>query len=537
MDAALGPLLCLQSMPGTGGGRGVFAKHDIGTINPGTLLLREQALIAMPVDRQEQEHLHLALARAIISHPDRENLLAATAPLHPTTLADLQPDMLSELRAQHAQDVASLQALLEGGPSQPLTADSLLRLMLVMRFNAHYSGLYLASEMFNHACNPNCIKLLMRRSADVAESEIRAVRPIHAGKECCISYLNPPLQSRTRRKAHLERQHFFLPAMPAPPTSAQQQQQEQQQQQQAPQQPMPQGPAVPQGPAMSAPASSAQQQQQQQPQQPMPQTSSEQELKQPSLQVDHSRASRAPPKKSQRATPPPLPVPSNTFPAEMEAWRGEGDPAQQAADLEAIEQGLDDAEALLVAAQARLSAKRVRKGNASEAAGQVARVLRDGEALVQRASQLLHPRHVVLARAHALLVDACATILAASIQGQAFPDGGPTGHDHPKAPHDSSADGGQSPAGGRESDPVAVAMLLLRAAHELRATQDLHCGAEHLDTAKLLLDMQHALEFLLSVAPRQLFTAFPEQYGTFAKASKADHQLKQEHKRISSLYR
>eukprot|EP00967_Tisochrysis_lutea_P102452 scaffold154276_cov15-Tisochrysis_lutea.AAC.1 len=102
----------------------------------------------MPTDRQEQEHLHLALARAIISHPERDRLLAATAPLHPTTLADLQPDMLSELRAQHQQDVASLQALLEGGasaasadsvgPNQPLTADSLLRLMLVLRFNAHY---------------------------------------------------------------------------------------------------------------------------------------------------------------------------------------------------------------------------------------------------------------------------------------------------------------------------------------------------------------------------------------------------------------
>mmetsp|Transcript_1670 Transcript_1670/g.4143 ORF Transcript_1670/g.4143 Transcript_1670/m.4143 type:complete len:357 (+) Transcript_1670:290-1360(+) len=356
--------------------------------------------------------------------------------------------------------------------------------------------------MFNHACNPNCVKLLTRRSEGVAESEIRAVRPIHAGEECCISYLNPPLQSRTRRKAHLERQHFFSPAMPAPETSAPQQQQ---------------------------------QQQQQMPQNPMPQNSPEQEPKQLPMQAKQPLP-RLPPTKALHAPPYPLPVPSNTFPAEMEAWQGDGDPAQQAADLEAIEQRLDGAEAVLGAAQAVLAAKRAKR--ASEAAMQVTRVLRDGEALVQCARRLLHPRHVVLARAHTLLVDACATILAAASRGQAFPDVAPNGHEHhPKEPHDSSADGGQSPAGGRELDPVAVAMLLLRAAHELRATQDLHCGAQHLDTAKLLLDMQHALEFLLSVAPRQLFAAFPEQYGTFAKASKADHHLKQEHVRISSLYR
>eukprot|EP00983_Pelagomonas_calceolata_P069801 1150511-Pelagomonas_calceolata.AAC.1 len=174
MEAALGPLLCLQSMP-LGGGRGVFAKDDVGIIRPGTLLCREQALITMPTDRQEQVSVQTGTwaswqlyqrysrsLRTLSALPIFELepilvdillvgamlLLAATAPLHPTTLADLQPDMLSELRAQHQQDVASLQALLEGGasaasadsvgPNQPLTADSLLRLMLVLRFNAHY---------------------------------------------------------------------------------------------------------------------------------------------------------------------------------------------------------------------------------------------------------------------------------------------------------------------------------------------------------------------------------------------------------------
>jgi hypothetical protein len=102
-------------------------------------------------------------------------------------------------------------------------------------------------------------------------------RPIRAGEECCISYLNPPLQSRTRRKAHLERQHFFSPTLPTP----------------APQQP------VDPSPQQHMPAS-AQQQQQEQP---------------PRTQA------RAPP--TRKATVPACAL-QPTFPAEMEAWLKDG---------------------------------------------------------------------------------------------------------------------------------------------------------------------------------------------------------------------
>ncbi len=48
--------------------------------------------------------------------------------------------------------------------------------------------------MFNHACNPNVVKLATRHG-----SEIRALRQIQEGEEVCISYLNPWMQSEGRR--------------------------------------------------------------------------------------------------------------------------------------------------------------------------------------------------------------------------------------------------------------------------------------------------------------------------------------------------
>lgn len=47
MDKAFHPSLTLKAVPACGGGRGVFAERDIV---PGTLLVKERAIIAMPQD-------------------------------------------------------------------------------------------------------------------------------------------------------------------------------------------------------------------------------------------------------------------------------------------------------------------------------------------------------------------------------------------------------------------------------------------------------------------------------------------------------
>jgi len=78
---------------------------------------------------------------------ERDSLLAAIAPLHPVSLnpQDIPGDVLQQLRIQHEPDVAALQAMLDAQsghqdspPAAPLSSEDLLRLMLVLRFNAHY---------------------------------------------------------------------------------------------------------------------------------------------------------------------------------------------------------------------------------------------------------------------------------------------------------------------------------------------------------------------------------------------------------------
>ena len=140
---------------------------------------------------------------------------------------------------------------------------------------------------------------------------------------------------------------------------------------------------------------------------------------------------------------------------------------------------------------------------------------------------LQNARHVVLARINALIVDVCAAVLAAaSKQGsiaatsvclgesRASPCAHANAH-HQLQGHSSSQQGGGLLGGAflREvacssealpdnspgptsvqpeevpSQP-SVALQLLRAAHELKPVLELCFGPQHLDLAKLLLDMQ-----------------------------------------------
>jgi len=86
----------------------------------------------------------------------------------------------------------------------------------------------------------------------------------------------------------------------------------------------------------------------------------------------------------------------------------------QVADLEALEQDLDKVEAALVAAQTSLAATSGSGTGAANsgaggaaAAAEIAQAVSRVERTAQRAAQLLHPRHIVLARAHTLLVGVC----------------------------------------------------------------------------------------------------------------------------------
>ncbi len=151
----------------------------------------------------------MALARAIVSHPAAHKLWATLQPLHPTALSDLEPHVLATVKQQHADNITQLLSIIQknsvqcsskytsaqsttaptqdtadphvyitaatqpqtstvdsaaGGDSANVSVngtdgsqkegstvlwgeDTLLRLLLVLRLNAHPSGLYLGETM------------------------------------------------------------------------------------------------------------------------------------------------------------------------------------------------------------------------------------------------------------------------------------------------------------------------------------------------------------------------------------------------------
>lgn len=136
--------------------------------------------------------------------------------LHPVCIGDVEDAVLREARAEYAPAVARLEA--EVGSADGVgnvgrfreassgEADILLRLLLVMRFNAFDGGIFVAFAMLNHACLPNCAKLLRKGEEG---SELVAVRDVSAGEEVRISYLAPMEQPLSVRKVAIEGQHYF----------------------------------------------------------------------------------------------------------------------------------------------------------------------------------------------------------------------------------------------------------------------------------------------------------------------------------------
>eukprot|EP00798_Chlamydomonas_sp_ICE-L_P006640 gene6640-3297_t len=171
----------VSGLEAVGGGRGVFAVVDIPA---GSLVLTERALVEPPSDKGDQvtatappehssgqgaqEELHIGLARALVGSPQRLDLMAAVAHLHPVQLDHLPADAIAAAQVHYA---AAIQALLK--MSSDFDESALLRLLLAIQCNAFYSGFYVQCAMLNHACNPSCIKLAMKGGA--SESHARRV--------------------------------------------------------------------------------------------------------------------------------------------------------------------------------------------------------------------------------------------------------------------------------------------------------------------------------------------------------------------------
>jgi hypothetical protein len=67
------------------------------------------------------------------------------------------------------------------------------------------------------------------------------------------------------------------------------------------------------------------------------------------------------------------------------------------------------------------------------------------------------------------------------------------------------------------------AIFMLQCTDELGAVWNAHLlGADHPDLGRIHRDRHVALNYLIQHAPEELFEAFPEEYGTWQKASKVE---------------
>ena len=241
-----------------GGGRGVFARAPIPA---GAVVLAErpvvQARVGAAADRRgfpDPAHLVEDLL-GLEAGARLEDARAVCCGVHPRRLVDVPREHRGRLWAEHAAGVAALAeacdaqptlarglaavgaAALEGSAAteagdgfdagakaceyvarrggDPARVLQLLRLVLGMRFNAFSSGVYRTFWYVNHACRPNCVKLLVQPPGGL--SELVAVRSIAVDEEITISYLDPPERSLAARRRALLFQHLFDPgASPYP---------------------------------------------------------------------------------------------------------------------------------------------------------------------------------------------------------------------------------------------------------------------------------------------------------------------------------
>ncbi|TYZ65398.1 hypothetical protein PybrP1_002475 [[Pythium] brassicae (nom. inval.)] len=223
---AVGPIALVTDCEGIGGSRGYVATRDLA---PGTRVLVEQVFVPWPSDvEQTDPAFFIATLESILAREDYEDILRHLGFLYPQQLSELPVELLAAGRAQYGEQLAQLRRDFQ---HLALSGDALLQSVFAMQCNAFDSGVFLYNAMFNHDCNPNCVKFTPEDAAD-GVSEVRVAAPVRQGEQLTISYLYPREQSRARRQRNLQAQFGFacacalctrgdsaLPA-PAPPADA-----------------------------------------------------------------------------------------------------------------------------------------------------------------------------------------------------------------------------------------------------------------------------------------------------------------------------
>ncbi|KAE9045665.1 hypothetical protein PR003_g77 [Phytophthora rubi] len=202
---AVGPIDLMTSFNGVGGSRGYVATRDL---QPGTQVLVEQVYVPWPsdVDTADPEFF-LATMESVLSRPDYADIMDHLGHLYPEKLSELPEQLLAAGREKYGPQVDEL---CKNFSELALVHDQVLQNVLAMQCNAFDSGVFLYNAMFNHDCNPNCVKFVPEDAGvEGGVSEVRVARPIAKGEQLTISYLCPREQSRENRQKNLWEQFGF----------------------------------------------------------------------------------------------------------------------------------------------------------------------------------------------------------------------------------------------------------------------------------------------------------------------------------------
>ncbi|TMW60883.1 hypothetical protein Poli38472_000925 [Pythium oligandrum] len=200
----VGPIQLVDNCEHIGGSRGYVAAEDL---EPGTLILVEKVYVPWPkaID-QTDPTFFIATMENILKRDDYKTIVIHLGHLHPQRLSDLPTDLLEAGREKYGSQLEQLRARF---PNLDVTHEQMLQNVFGMQCNAFDSGVFLFNAIFNHDCNPNCVKFTPEES-DPGVSEVRVAKQIKKGEPLTISYLYPREQSRNRRQRNLREQFGFV---------------------------------------------------------------------------------------------------------------------------------------------------------------------------------------------------------------------------------------------------------------------------------------------------------------------------------------
>ncbi|KAF1317720.1 putative set-domain transcriptional regulator protein, zn-binding site, partial [Globisporangium splendens] len=201
---AVGPIELVTNCRGIGGHRGYIATRDL---EPGTQVLVEQVYVPWPDDvEQSDPSFFIATLETILSREDYKDIMQHLGHLHPQQLNELPDELLAAGREKYGELLTQLRRDFQ---HLELSEDALLQNVFAMQCNAFDSGVFLYNAMFNHDCNPNCVKFTPESTAN-GISEVRVAKKILKGEALTISYLYPREQSRENRQQNLREQFGFV---------------------------------------------------------------------------------------------------------------------------------------------------------------------------------------------------------------------------------------------------------------------------------------------------------------------------------------